>query len=137
MVTFDWQTALDFNGQAAPYIQYAHVRCNSILKKAGVDSATLQPSLFAHPLEHAEVELVDWLSRFPAEVQRAAAEYKPLAIASIAYDIARAFAGFYDACPVVSAPPEVRDARLRLVAAVKIVLANALSLLGITAPDVM
>ncbi len=137
MVTFDWQTALDFNGQAAPYIQYAHVRCNSILKKAGVDSAPLKSSSFAHPLEPAEVELVDWLSRFPAEVKRAAAEYKPLVIASIAYDIARAFAGFYDACPVVSAPPDIRDARLRLVAAVKIVLANALSLLGITAPDVM
>ena len=35
IVTFDWQTALDFNGQAAPYIQYAHVRANSILRKAG------------------------------------------------------------------------------------------------------
>ncbi len=137
MVTFDWQTALDFNGQAAPYIQYAHVRCNSILKKAGVDSADLPPSTFAYPLEPAEVELVDWLSRFPSEVQRAAVEYKPLVIASIAYDIAKAFAGFYDACPVVQASPEVRDARLRLVAAAKIVLANALALLGITAPEVM
>jgi arginyl-tRNA synthetase len=137
MVTFDWQTALDFNGQAAPYIQYAHVRCNSILKKAGVDPANLPHSQFANSLESAEVELIDWLSRFPAEVQRSAAEYKPLVIASIAYDIARAFAGFYDACPVVQAAPDIRDARLRLVAAVKIVLANALSLLGITAPDVM
>ena len=137
MVTFDWQTALDFNGQAAPYIQYAHVRCNSILKKAGVELADLKPSSFGWALEPAEVELIDWISRFPAEVQRAAAEYKPLAIASIAYDIARAFAGFYDACPVVQALPEIRDGRLRLVAAVKIVLANALSLLGIAAPDVM
>ena len=137
MVTFDWQTALDFNGQAAPYIQYAHVRCNSILKKAGIDPADLRSSLFSHSLEPAEVELIDWLSRFPAEVQRAAAEYKPLVIASIAYDIARAFAGFYDACPVVQAAPDVREARLCMVAAVKIVLANALALLGITAPDVM
>jgi arginyl-tRNA synthetase len=137
MVTFDWQTALDFNGQAAPYIQYAHVRCNSILRKAGVDIPDLQPSAFNYSLEPAEVELIDWLSRFPSEVQRAAAEYKPLAIASIAYDIAKAFAGFYDACPVVQASPEVRDARLRLVAAAKYVLANALALLGITAPEVM
>ncbi len=45
LVTFDWQAALDFNGQAAPYIQYAHVRCNSILKKAGVEGRVdLQPS---------------------------------------------------------------------------------------------
>jgi arginyl-tRNA synthetase len=137
MVTFDWQTALDFNGQAAPYIQYAHVRCNSILKKAGADSADLRPSQFAYSLEPREVEMIDWLSRFPAEVQRAAVEYKPLVIASIAYDIARAFASFYDACPVVQASPEIRDGRLRLVASVKIVLANALALLGITAPDVM
>jgi len=137
MVTFDWQTALDFNGQAAPYIQYAHVRCNSILRKAGVDIDDLRPSNFKYPLESAEVELIDWLSRFPSEVQRAAAEYKPLVITSIAYDIAKAFAGFYDACPVVQAKPRVRAGRLRLVAATKYVLANALTLLGITAPEVM
>jgi len=137
MVTFDWQTALDFNGQAAPYIQYAHVRCNSILRKAGVEVANLPPSTFQHALEPAEVELIDWLSRFPSEVQRAAAEYKPLAIASIAYDIAKAFAGFYDACPVVQAEPQVRAARLRIVAATKQTLANSLALMGITAPEVM
>jgi arginyl-tRNA synthetase len=137
MVTFDWQTALDFNGQAAPYIQYAHVRCNSILRKAGVEEANLPSSAFQYALGPAEVELIDWISRFPSEVQRAAAEYKPLAIASIAYDIAKAFAGFYDACPVVQAEPQVRAARLRLVAATRQTLSNALALLGITAPDVM
>jgi len=137
MVTFDWKTALDFNGQASPYIQYAHVRCNSILRKAGVDITNLPPSAFDHSLEPAEVELIDWLSRFPSEVQRAAAEYKPLAIANIAYNIAKAFAGFYDACPVVQASPEIRAARLRMVAAVKQTLANSLALLGITAPEVM
>ena len=137
LVTFDWQAALDFNGQAAPYIQYAHVRCNSILRKAGADPANLPASSFAYPLNPAEVELIDLLSRFPGEVQRAAAEYKPLVIATIAYDIAKAFAGFYDACPVVQAEPQVRAARLRLVAATKYTLANALALLGITAPEVM
>jgi arginyl-tRNA synthetase len=70
-------------------------------------------------------------------VQRAATEYKPLVIASLAYDIAKAFAGFYDACPVVQADVPVRAARLRLVAATNYVLANALALLGITAPEVM
>ena len=137
MVTFDWQTALDFNGQAAPYIQYAHVRCNSILRKAGVTAATLPDASYEHPLEIAEVQLIEWLSRFPTEVQRAAAEYKPLFIASIAYDIAKAFAAFYDACPVVQAEAGVRERRLRLVAATRQTLANALSLLGIAAPDVM
>jgi arginyl-tRNA synthetase len=137
LVTFDWQAALDFNGQAAPYIQYAHVRCNSILKKAGVAISDLLPAAFDYPLNRAEIELIDTISRFPSEVQRAAAEYKPLVIASLAYDIAKTFAGFYDACPVVQAEPHVREARLRLVAATKYTLANTLALLGITAPEVM
>jgi arginyl-tRNA synthetase len=139
MVTFDWQTALDFNGQAAPYIQYAHVRCNSILKKAKVDRSAFdgQPAIFEYDLLPTEIQLIDMLSRFPGEVQRAAAEYKPLAIASIAYDIAKSFAGFYDACPVVTAEPAVRAGRLRLVAAVQQTMANALGLLGISAPEVM
>jgi arginyl-tRNA synthetase len=137
LVTFDWQSALDFNGQAAPYIQYAHVRCNSILRKAGVEITSLPPASFDYSLSPAEIELIDWLSRFPSEVQRAAVEFKPLVIATIAYDIAKAFAGFYDACPVVQAEPQVRDARLRLVAATRYVLANALRLLSIEAPEVM
>jgi len=137
LVTFDWQAALDFNGQAAPYIQYAHVRCNSILKKAGAAISDLLPAAFDYQLNPAEIELIDIISRFPSEVQRAAAEYKPLVIASLAYDVAKTFAGFYDACPVVQAEPQVRAARLRLVAATKYTLANALALLGITAPEVM
>ncbi len=136
MVTFDWQTALDFNGQAAPYIQYAHVRCNSILRKAG-GLPDVGRSTFDYELNPAEIQLIDMISRFPGEVQRAAAEYKPLAIASIAYDIAKTFAGFYDACPVMQAEPQVRAARLRLVAATRQTLANSLALLGITAPEVM
>jgi arginyl-tRNA synthetase len=136
LVTFDWQSALDFNGQAAPYIQYAHVRCNSILRKAG-GLPEAEHSSFGYELNPAEVQLIDLVSRFPSEVQRAAADYKPLIIASNAYDIAKAFASFYDACPVMQASPEVREARLRLVAATKIVLANALGLLGIEAPEVM
>jgi arginyl-tRNA synthetase len=139
LVTFDWKAALDFNGQAAPYIQYAHVRCNSIIKKSKVESqkSELLPATFDYNLHPAEIQLIDLISRFPSEVQRAAAEYKPLIIASNAYDIAKAFAGFYDACPVVQAEAQIRAARLRLVAATKYTLANALALLGITAPDVM
>jgi arginyl-tRNA synthetase len=139
LVTFDWQTALDFNGQAAPYIQYAHVRCNSILKKASLDprESDLPPARFEYDLHPAEIQLIDLISRFPDEVQRAATESKPLTIASIAYDIAKAFAGFYDACPVVQADPQVRSARLRLVAATMQTIANALNLLGIPAPEVM
>jgi arginyl-tRNA synthetase len=135
IVTFDWQTALDFNGQAAPYIQYACVRANSIFRKAGVDvPASLLPT---HELSKSEIELVDLISRFPKEVQRAAAEYRPLLITQYAYELARAFNDFYTQCPVLQVEEPIRSSRLRLVATARQTIANALDLLGITAPEAM
>jgi arginyl-tRNA synthetase len=135
IVTFDWKTALDFNGQAAPYIQYAHVRASSILRKAGKEIPG--PLVPEQPLTELEVQLVDLISRVPREIQRAAANYRPLDIAALAYDLARAFNDFYNGCPVLQAEPAVRAFRLRLVAASKQAIANALALLGITAPQAM
>jgi len=134
-VTFDWEKALDFDGQAAPYIQYAHVRANSILRKMdGALPETSKPNYKLHP---SEVQLIDWISRLPGEVQRAAAEYKPLHLTNLGYEIARAFSDFYNQCPVLKAEPETRRFRLRLVAATKQALSNVLNLLGIIAPEVM
>ena len=137
VVSFDWRSALDFNGQAAPYIQYAHVRCNSILRKANTQTWDESVTGYSYELDPSEIELIEAISRFPAEVQRAAEEYKPLIIASLGYDIAKAFASFYDKCPVIQAEPRVREARLALVMAAKQAMANALYLLGIQAPEVM
>jgi arginyl-tRNA synthetase len=139
VVTFDWQSALDFNGQAAPYIQYAGVRANSILRKAGINQpADLPPFQETDAtLAPSEVQLIELMSRFPNEIQRAAAELKPLHIANIAYDLAKAFTDFYNECPVLIAEEPLRSARLRLVAASRQALANSLNLLGITAPESM
>lgn len=141
IATFDWEAALDFNGQAAPYIQYAHVRANSILRKAAAEypsenplAGSVQPE---YALQPSEVQLIDQISRLPNEVQRAAAEYRPLYLTNSAYDLARAFTDFYSACPVMKAEPAVRTFRLRLVAATRQALANNLKLLGIAAPEVM
>ena len=134
-VTFDWEKALDFDGQAAPYVQYAHVRANSILRK--MDEALPESSKPNHELHPSEVQLIDWISRLPGEVQRAAAEYKPLHLTNLGYEIARAFSDFYNQCPVLKAEPDTRRFRLRLVAATKQALSNVLNLLGIIAPDVM
>jgi arginyl-tRNA synthetase len=135
IVTFDWQSALDFNGQAAPYIQYAQVRANSILRNSA--EPLPGPITPAYELDPTEIQLIDLISRLPGEVQRAAAEYKPLHLANIAYDIAKAFTDFYNTCPVLKAEPEKRFARLRLVAAARQAMANTLNLLGIEAPEVM
>jgi arginyl-tRNA synthetase len=135
VVTFDWESALDFNGQAAPYIQYAHVRANSILRR--MEGALPGSVACGHELDPAEVQLIDLISRIPGEVQRAGSEYKPLHIANLAYELARSFNDFYTQCPVLKAPPEIRTARLRLVAAFRQAIANLLQILGIEAPQVM
>jgi arginyl-tRNA synthetase len=134
-VTFDWKTALDFNGQAAPYIQYAYVRANSIIRKSGTEIPASLP--LKSDLSPSELELIDLISRFPKEVQRAANEYKPLYISNLAYEIARAFSDFYNQCPVLQVEEPQRSYRLRLVAAARQVIQNALTLLGIPSPDVM
>lgn len=135
VVTFDWDAALDFNGQAAPYIQYAHVRAGSILRKAGTDVPSAV--IFPDQLEKTEIDLIELMTRLPAEVLRAAVEYRPLTIANLAYDLAKAFNDFYNTCHVLNAEPDVRAYRLRLVAAAQQVLVNCLNLLGINAPSVM
>ncbi len=135
IVTFDWDAALDFNGQAAPYIQYAHVRACSILRNVGDDSTT--GGFSDEPMHPAEIQLIDMISRLPAEVQRAAAEYRPLHLTNLAYEMARAFNDFYNQCPVLKAEPELRARRLRLVAAARQALGNILRILGITAPEMM
>lgn len=135
VVTFDWQAALDFNGQAAPYIQYAHVRANSILRRLeGPFPGPVRPAYDLHP---TEIQLIDLISRLPGEIQRAAQEMKPLHITNLAYELARAFNDFYAECQVLKADPPVSAVRVRLVAAARQALANLLGLLGIQTPDVM
>jgi arginyl-tRNA synthetase len=134
-IVFDINEALSFDGRTGPYIQNAYVRANSILKKAAKfpTKADFNYSMAVH-----EIELIEQITHFPALVEQAASEYRPMVIASYVYDLATSFHSFYHAVPVLQTDNvSIRDARLRLVAAAKQVLANALLLLGITAPEVM
>jgi arginyl-tRNA synthetase len=135
LVTFDWESALDFNGHSAPYIQYAYVRTNSLLKKL---EAALPVSLIpTHELDEKEVELIESISEWPKAVEKAAEGLKTLEITNHAYDLAKSFNEFYNSCPVLKAEPEVREFRLRLVAAAKQAIANSLYVLNIPVPEVM
>lgn len=131
-IVFDWDKALSFEGQSAPYIQNAHVRANSILRKSeGVpDEAS-----FDYELLEMESELIERISQFPEVVQRAATEYKPLHMSNYAFELARTFHAFYHAVPVLRS--KEREARIRLTAAAKQTLANSLRLLDVEAPDRM
>jgi arginyl-tRNA synthetase len=135
IITFDWDSALDVNGQAAPYIQYAGVRANSILRK--ISNQIPVSREIGVELSRQEIQLIDYLARLPQEIQRAAREMKPLLITSYVYEVARAFNDFYSACPVLQADNNIRDFRLRLVAAARQTIINSLNLLGISLPDVM
>ncbi|NOY99472.1 MAG: arginine--tRNA ligase [Chloroflexi bacterium] len=137
-IVFDLDEALGFEGRTGPYIQNAHVRAASILRKSKTESLEVEPATFDYELTSHEIQLIELLSRFPAAVEQAADEYRPLVMATYAYNLASAFHSFYHAVPVLQAEREnIRDARLQLVAAAKQTLANALALLGITAPEVM
>ncbi len=142
-IVFDLDEALSFEGRTGPYIQNAHVRASSILRKAQLEEPRLpdpqrEPAAFDYELTPHEVQLIDLISRFPAVVEQAAREYRPLVMANYAYDLANAFHSFYHAVPVLQSEEEnIRKARLRLVAAAKQTLANALRLLDIQAPDIM
>jgi arginyl-tRNA synthetase len=111
------------------------VRASSILRKAGElpDTASYDYDLASH-----EIKLIDMLSRFPAAVHQSALEYKPLHMANYTYELASTFHSLYHVVPVLqSESSKIREARLRLVAAARQTLSNALRLLDIEAPDVM
>jgi arginyl-tRNA synthetase len=137
-IVFEMDAALSFDGRTGPYIQNAHVRATSILRKAGMLAEKPGASSFDYELTKHEIELIELIARFPAVVEQAALEYRPLVMAAYAYDVANAFHSFYHAVPVLQAESEkVKNARLRLVAAAKQVIASSLSLLAIDAPEVM
>jgi len=134
-VVFTWDRVLDFEKNSAPYIQYSHARAGSILRKAKRKRRSPDYGLLKEPVER---ELIMMVARFPEVFIDSAENLRPNQVADYANMLADRFNSFYNALPVIKAQPrELSDARLVLVDAVRIVLRNALSLLGIEAPETM
>jgi arginyl-tRNA synthetase len=134
-VVFTWDRVLNFEKNSAPYIQYSYARAYSILKKASTPSEKPDYALLAEPIEH---DIILMLARFPEIFIDAADNLKPHSVADYANALADKFNTFYAKLSVIKAEPKTLSAaRLALVEAVKIVLKNALDLLGIEAPERM
>jgi arginyl-tRNA synthetase len=134
-VVFTWDRVLNFEKNSAPYIQYSHARAVSIQRKADRRPEKPNYSLLDEPIERALILL---LARFPEIFIDASDNLRPNEIAEFANALADKFNTFYNALPVIKAKPlELSDARLVLVEATRIVLRNALSILGIEAPERM
>ncbi|MBI3034312.1 arginine--tRNA ligase [Candidatus Woesearchaeota archaeon] len=134
-VVFDWEQALSFDGESAPYIQYAHARICSILKKASLPKS--KKTNFSLLGAKEETGLASALANFPEIAERACSQLRPHLIANYAYLLADSFNRFYHACPVLSEEKELMNARLQLILCVKYVLEICLSLLGIESPESM
>lgn len=136
-ITFTFDRVLNFDGETAPYLQYTHARCNSILQRAG----TSRLAKIAHDpraLQNAEtLRLCKLLASFPQTVKDAGEKYEPCLVSALLIDIAQAFNKFYTEHRVLCDDLSVQNARLQVVEATETVLKKGLSLLGISAPEKM
>ncbi len=134
-VVFTWDRVLNFETNSAPYVQYTHARACSILRKAERQPKSPAFELLTEKLEH---ELVLALASFPDTFVEATEYLKPNLIADFTNALADKFNTFYNALPVIKAEPqELSDARITLTDAIRTVLHNALTLIGIVAPEKM
>lgn len=132
---FDWDRMLAFEGDTAPYLQYAHARIRSIFRRAGEG-----PPVDVHVVlsEAAERALGLALLGFGDAVEQTVAAWSPSKLCAYLFALATAFTTFYEQCPVLAAPdPARRASRMALADLTARVLARGLGLLGITAPDQM
>ena len=128
---FDWDNMLAFEGNTAPYMQYAYTRVLSVFRKAGIDENAMNdaPVVIA---EDREAQLAARLLQFEEALSVVAREGTPHVMCAYLYDLAGLFSGFYEHCPILSAESEeTRNSRLKLALLTAKTLKLGLDTLGI------
>ncbi len=128
---FSWESMLSFEGNTAPYMQYAYTRVQSIFRKAGVAPESLKCAI--HIGSEQEKTLAIKLLQFSEVLDQVAREALPHLLCTYLYEIASLYMTFYEACPILKdgIAPELRDSRLRLCHLVARTIKQGLELLGI------
>lgn len=127
-IIFDLKKSLDFEGNAAPYLQYSYARARSIMRKADKFPEKFDISLLKEPHER---HMMQMLSEFNEVVRKAGEDMRPHYVANFCYELCTKFNEFYQFFPVLKAKGGIRIARLALVGSVAQVISNSLRLLGI------
>ena len=133
-ILFDWNTIFALTGVSGPYVQYAAVRVNKIIRDNGNGSPLVDGYDYT-----AEKAIIAKLLEYPDVVRRAAEELEPHKVANYIYELARELNRYYEATPVATGDvtPEEKSARLGVLTKASHVFAHGLGLLGIEVPEQM
>ena len=134
--TFEWEKMLSFDGNTAPYLQYAHARICSIFSKDEIDRNSTRDAeiILAH---EREIVLARALIGYPEALDSACSSHSPHKLATQLHIIAQAFGSFYEVCPVLNAEDRTKISRLALCDLTARTLQTGLKLLGIDSPQRM
>ncbi|NDC40064.1 MAG: arginine--tRNA ligase [Chitinophagia bacterium] len=139
---FDPKESIDLHGFTATFIQYAHARICSILRRENLpylpNSNTFQAFQLTQPLAKEEKELIVKLENYPTILNAAAAEYNPSELCNYCFQLAQSFNSFYDVHSIARAEnEEKKQLRLMIIVMIASVLRHATGLLGIRLPEKM
>lgn len=133
---FDWDNMLAFEGNTAPYMQYAYTRVLSVFRKAGIDADAIQADITL--TDDREALLATRLLQFEEVITQVARDGTPHVMCAYLYDVAGLFSGFYEHCPILAAEDEAtRQSRLQIAALTAKTLKLGLDTLGIKTVDRM
>jgi arginyl-tRNA synthetase len=128
---FNWNSMLSFEGNTAPYLQYAYTRVQSIFRKAEIDPQTISSAILIQ--SEQEKNLAIKLLQFSETLDQVAREAMPHVLCTYLYELASLYMTFYEACPILKEgiPEDLRNSRLRLCHLVARTIEKGLDLLGI------